>query len=68
MNGIADRITHVIKTVILALAWWLSWLEPRLVHQKVGGLIPSQGAYLGCGFDPQLGCILAYRRQPIDVL
>ena len=34
----------------------LAWLEEHhSTHQKVGGLIPSQGTYLGCGFDPQLG-------------
>ena len=33
---------------------WLSWLEHRPVHQKIAGLIPSQGIYLGCGFDPCL--------------
>ena len=27
------------------------------VHQKVVGLIPGQGTYLGCVFDPHLGCI-----------
>ena len=34
-----------------ALARLLSWLERCPVHQKVAGLIPSQGTYLGCGFD-----------------
>ena len=24
------------------------------MHQKVVGLIPIQGTYLGCAFDPQL--------------
>ena len=38
--------------LILALASWLSWLENHNVHQKVVGLIPSQGMY---------------GRQPIDV-
>ena len=28
------------------LAWWLSWLEHRPVHQKVSGSTPSQGV---CG-------------------
>ena len=36
----------------LALAGWLSWLEHHPTHQKVVGLIPSQGTYLGCRFDP----------------
>ena len=36
------------------------WLVAQLVgassvHQKFAGLIPSRGAYLGCGFDPWLG-------------
>ena len=34
------------------LAEWLRWLEHRPVYQKVTGLIPGQGTYLGCGFDP----------------
>ena len=34
---------------------WLSWLEHHPVDQKVTGLIPSQGTYLGCRFDPQSG-------------
>ena len=37
------------------LTRWLSWLECCHVHQKVAGLIPAQGIYLGCGFDPQSG-------------
>ena len=28
-----------------ALAGWLSWLECHLVHQKVVGSIPGQGAF-----------------------
>ena len=36
---------------------WLSCLEHRPVHQKVVGLIPSQGTYLGFGFDSQSGHI-----------
>ena len=31
---------------------WAPWLEHRPGHQQVVGLIPGQGAYLGCGFDP----------------
>ena len=27
------------------------------VNRKVVGLIPSQGTYLGCGFDPRSGYI-----------
>lgn len=36
----------------IALAWWLSGLEHRTVHQKVAGLIPGEGTYLGYRFDP----------------
>ena len=43
---------------------WLIWLECCPICQKVVGSIPSQGTYLGCRFNPQLG---AYKRQPIDV-
>ena len=32
--------------------------------KKVGGLIPGQGTYLGCGFSPRLGHLWG---QPIDV-
>ena len=27
------------------------------IYQKVAGLIPGQGAFVGCGFDPSLGHI-----------
>ena len=30
---------------VWALARWLSWLEDRPIHQKVVGLIPSQGKF-----------------------
>ena len=40
-----------------ALAGWLSWLEHHSKHQKVAGLILSQGTYLGCGFNLWLGHI-----------
>ena len=36
---------------------WVGGLECRPLHQKVGGLIPSQGTQLGCRFDPRSGCI-----------
>ena len=29
----------------MALAGWLSWLEPCPIHQNVAGSIPSQGTY-----------------------
>ena len=35
------------------LAGW-SWLEHHPMHPKVAGLIPSQGTYIGCRFDPWL--------------
>ena len=42
---------------ITAPARWLSWLEHRRTHQWVGGLLPSQGTYLGGRFDPWSGHI-----------
>lgn len=44
-------------------AWWLSWLEPCPVHQRVVGLIPDQGTYPGCWFNPSQGMC---RRQLIE--
>lgn len=44
-----------------SLARWLNWLERHPAHQKVAGLIPHQGAQLGCGFDQG-----AHGRQPTD--
>ena len=38
---------------ILALAGLAQWIECWPVNQKVRGLIPSQGTYLGCGPGPQ---------------
>ena len=35
---------------------WLSWLECT-IRKTVAGLIPRQGTYLGCRFNPQLGRI-----------
>ena len=44
---------------------WLEWVVGALSHnQKVVGLIPGQGTYLGCVFGSQAG---AYGRQSIDV-
>ena len=39
------------------------WPDGKLIgalstHQKVVGLITSQGTYLGCRFHPRSGCIL----------
>ena len=36
---------------------WLTWLEHCPVHQKVTGLIPGQGTYVGCRFDAQPVCV-----------
>ena len=35
----------------------VSWLEHCSIYQKVAGSIPGQGTYLGCEFDPWLGCL-----------
>ena len=43
--------------VPFALAGSLSCVECHPLHQKVAGLIPGQGTYLGCGFNPQSGCV-----------
>ena len=52
------------KARALALAGWLSLLEHCSIYEMVAGLIPSQGTYLDCRFDPgQDAC----RRQPMDV-
>ena len=48
----------------LTLVEWLSWFKRYPIYQKVVGFIPSQGTYLGCGFNPRLGL---YGRQPIKV-
>ena len=42
----------------LALAGWRSWLERHPAHQHVVSLIPGQGTYLGCRFNPPSGCVL----------
>ena len=47
-----------------ALAGVAQWVEHRSTNQKVAGLIPSQGTFLGCGTCPQLGVC---ERQPIGV-
>lgn len=41
----------------LALARWLRWLECRPIRQKPVSSVPGQGTSLGCGFNPQTGCI-----------
>ena len=47
-----QRFLCVLNNGGAALAGWLRWLEHLPMHQKVAGLIPRQGMYLGCGFDP----------------
>ena len=44
--------SHFLKCLSLDLIRWFSWLDYCLEHQKVMGLIPSQGKYLGCWSDP----------------
>ena len=39
------------------LAGWLKCLDRQPMHQKVAGSIPTQGTYLGCGFNPRSGCV-----------
>ena len=41
----------------VTLVGWLSWLQCHSINWKISGPIPSQGTYLGCGFDPWPGCI-----------
>ena len=48
------------KKELGSLAGWLSWLEHRPIHQRAVGSVPSQGTYLGCGFNPWQG---TYKRQ-----
>ena len=47
-----------------ALAGVAQWIERWPVNPRVAGSIPSQGTFLGCGPDPQLG---ACESQLIDV-
>ena len=44
---------HLRTNMIYLLPWPVGpcWLECCLVHQKVEGLIPSQGTHLGCRFN-----------------
>lgn len=55
-------IAAIIKTNIIiknggALAGMahVNWLQCHLIHQVVADLIPGQGTYWGCRFDPQWG-------------
>ena len=45
------------KDSFVALEKWLRWLERHPMYQKFVGLMPCRGTYLGCGFNPQSGCI-----------
>ena len=42
---------------VCVLARLLSWLECHPINQKVAGLIPGQGTYLGCAFSAMSGCM-----------
>ena len=44
----------MLKSIVIALAEWLSCLEHCPIHQKVAGSIPYQSICLGCGFDSWL--------------
>ena len=46
---------RLLKTLLSALAWWLSWSDCHPLHKKVVGSIPGQGTDLGCGFNSQSG-------------
>ena len=46
-------MSYALKSHNVSLARELSWLQRCPVHQKVVGLIPCQGTYLGYGFDPR---------------
>ena len=49
----------------MALAGVAQWIECQTANQRVAGLIPSQGTYLGCRPGPQWGL---HMNQPhIDV-
>lgn len=48
-------IKRLIKKTTGALAGWLGGLEHHPMHQSFVGMIPSQGTYLGCKFNPQSG-------------
>ena len=41
------------KNKAIALADVAQWIECQIVNQRVVGLIPSLGTYLGCGPGPQ---------------
>ena len=43
-----EVLKHVLKYKKFALAGVTQWTECRPANQRVAGLIPSQGTYLGC--------------------
>ena len=49
--------TSVCVYFLLKKPWswpvWLSWLEHHPINHSNGHLIPGQGTYLGCRFNPQ---------------
>ena len=53
--GLLDSQLWNIMFVYLALAGMAQWNEREPVDEKLTGLIPSQGTWLGGGPDPQLG-------------
>ena len=48
---LSDKINF--KTKDIALAGVAQWTECQPVNQRVAGLFPSQGTWLGCGPGPQ---------------
>ena len=56
--GTSTNILHIVNIFleqILALAGVAQWIEHWPMNQRVSGSIPSQGIYLGCRPDLQLG-------------
>ena len=45
------------KKAKIALAGVARWTECWPVSQRVSGSVPGQGTCLGCGLDPQWGCV-----------
>ena len=56
-QGCCNKVlqTEQLKNLEIALAVVTPWIECWPVNQKVMGLIPSHGTYLGCGLGPWLG-------------
>ena len=51
------------NVLLSAPARELSWLEHRLMHQRVVGSIPSQYTYLGCRSGPWSGSLWEVAKQ-----